>query len=327
MRFPVQIKAAFAVVFLAVTSFLPCGCSRGKSATSNPPPDSNSASNAPAETTVELSGDQLSAIKIAPVGTHSFAVEKAGIGTIDFENNLYSDTSLSTPVFPPSAGKIAKVLVELGDEVQKDAPLYSIESSDTNHDGIVVRSPIAGQITSVNATPGLLTAPSDMPAPVSVADVSKKWLLANVPEADATLYQIGQPVKVSVASYPGQAFEGNISKIYPTVDLTTHRLTLRAEIADPTNELRAGMLADFSIQIQKPVESVALPANGVVREGDGTMTAWVTTDRKHFTQRIIKIGLRENGEVQILDGLKPGELAVSDDAIFLDNMLQAPPSD
>ncbi len=122
-------------------------------------------------------------------------------------------------------------------------------------------------------------------------------------------------------------FEGSVSKIYPTVDLNTHRLTIRAEISDPTNELRAGMLADFSVQVQKPVESVAMPANGIVREGDGTMTAWVTTDRKHFTQKIVKTGLRENGEVQILDGLKQGELAVTNGAIFLDNMLQAPPSD
>lgn len=327
------------------------GCSRGRSETTSPPQNSNAVSNAPAEATVELSGDQLNAIKIAPVETYSFSIEKTGIGSIDFENNLYSDASLSTQVFPPSAGKIIKVFVELGDEVQKDAPLYSIElvaatpsspngnnatteatratlpPSDMNQNETMIRSPIAGQITSVNATPGLWAMPSNAPAPVSVADVSKKWLLANVIESDSTLFQIGQPVEVKVAAYPNRVFDGNISKIYPTVDLTTHRLTVRAEITDPTNELRAGMLADFSVEVQKPVESVALPANGVVREGDGAMTAWVTADRKHFTQRIVKAGLRENGEVQILDGLKAGELAVTDGAIFLDNILQAPPSD
>jgi multidrug efflux pump subunit AcrA (membrane-fusion protein) len=303
------------------------GCSRGEGATENPSATSNSISNAPVETTVELSGDQLNAIKIETVGTYSFSVEKTGIGTIDFENNLYSDASLSTQVFPPTAGTIVKVLVELGDEVQKEQPLYLVQNSGTNQTETLVRSPMAGQITSVNVTPGLFVQPSNAPAPVSVADVSKKWLLANVPEADAPLYQTGQPVKVTVTSFPGRTFAGKVSKIYPTVDLTTHRLTIRAEISDPANELRAGMLADFSVEVQKPVQSVALPENGVVREGDGTMTAWVTTDRKHFTQKIVKTGLRENGEVQILDGLNAGELAVTDGAIFLDNMLQAPPSD
>lgn len=321
----------FCLVAIAATgiamSFLLSGCSRGESATANPPQRSDSISNAPAESSVELSDEQLNAIKIRPVEMFKFPIIKTGIGSIDFENNLYSDASLSTQVFPPCAGKIIKVFVELGDEVQKGQPLYSIESSDTKQNELTVQSPIAGQITSVSATPGLLAQPSNAPAPCSVADVSTKWLLANVIESDSPLFQIGQPVEIKVAAYADRVFEGSISKIYPTVDLNTHRLTIRAEIFDPTNELRAGMLADFSAQVQKPVKSVAMPANGVVREGDGTMTVWVTTDRKHFTQRIVKTGLRENGEVQILDGLKQGELAVTDGAIFLDNMLQSPPSD
>jgi cobalt-zinc-cadmium efflux system membrane fusion protein len=84
------------------------------------------------------------------------------------------------------------------------------------------------------------------------------------------------------------------------------------------------MLANFVIRLQPPRESIAIPENGVVREGDGTMTAWVTTDRRHFSQRIVKIGLRRDGKVQILEGLQRGELVVSDGAIFLSNMLQAP---
>jgi cobalt-zinc-cadmium efflux system membrane fusion protein len=58
-----------------------------------------------------------------------------------------------------------------------------------------------------------------------------------------------------------------------------------------------------------------------VRAGDGTMTIWVTTDQHHFTQRKVKLGLQSADYDQILDGLKPGELVVTDGAVFLDNML------
>lgn len=313
------IASAFAGMILCQS-----GCSRDESESLNSSQNSATSSNTANESAVALSGSQLDAIKIAPVAKFPFSVEKTGIGAIDFENNLYSDASLSTPVSPPGEGTIEFIFVELGDEVQKGEPVFSMETSGTN---LTVRSPIAGQITSVNATPGLSVSPSNAPAPLSVADVSKKWLLANVSEADAPFYRAGQPVKVSVASFADREFDGYISKIYPTVDATTHRLTIRATISDPANELRAGMLADFSVQVQQPVESVAIPESGVVREGDGTMTAWVTTDKRHFTQRIVGTGLRENGEVQILHGLKTGELAVTDGAIFLDNMLQAPPED
>jgi cobalt-zinc-cadmium efflux system membrane fusion protein len=65
----------------------------------------------------------------------------------------------------------------------------------------------------------------------------------------------------------------------------------------------------------------------VVREADGAMTVWVTTDRHRFVQKVVKVGLRKDGWVEILEGLQPGELAVTDGAVFLSNMLEAPPSD
>ncbi len=316
------------MVFIFIAFGLaPSGCSRAESETAGPAPDTNSMTNAPADTTVELEDGQLNAVKIGTVENGSFPIEKTGIGSIDFENKLYSDPSLSLQVYPPCEGNITKVFVELGDQVQKGQALYALTAAGTNQAEVTVPSPISGQITAVNLTPGMPAQTNSQPAACAVADVSTKWLLANVPESDSTAYQIGQPVEVRVAAVPDRVFSGKVSKIYPAVDLNTHRLTLRAEIADPANELRAGMLADFVVQVQAPAVAVALPDNGVVREGDGTMTAWVTTDRRHFTQKIIKTGLRENGLVQILEGLHPGELAVTDGAIFLDNMLQAPVDD
>jgi membrane fusion protein, heavy metal efflux system len=192
---------------------------------------------------------------------------------------------------------------------------------------LVVRSPIAGKITYKVAQPGFLVQPGNAPAPYSVADVAIKWMLANVSETDVPLFHLGQPVQVKVMAYPDHGFQGKVSKIYETVDPNTHRVTIRSEIADPHDELRPGMLANFVIRVRNPVEATAVPANGVVREADGTMTAWVTTDRRRFEQRIIKIGLRNDDRVQVLDGLRRGELVVADGAVFLSNMLSAPPSD
>jgi cobalt-zinc-cadmium efflux system membrane fusion protein len=192
---------------------------------------------------------------------------------------------------------------------------------------LVVRSPISGQITSFNAPPGLLVQPGNGAAPYTVSNVSIKWMLANVIESDIPLFHLGQPVQVRVMAYPNRVFTGKVSKIYAAVDPNTHRVTIRSEIADPKDELRPGMLANFIIRVDGPVEAVAIPANGVVREPDGTMVAWVTTDHRHFVQRVVKTGLRQDDRVQILDGVQRGELVVSDGAVFLSNMLEAPPSD
>jgi cobalt-zinc-cadmium efflux system membrane fusion protein len=406
MKYPVHISKRVTVMFavaaaiIIAAGLLESGRSHGQVTNANAPQESGANSSAsPSETTLDLSPSQLNAIKVEPVGSYLFPVEKEMVGSISFVDDL------SVQVFPSYQGKIIKSLVELGDQVQKGQPLYTIDSPDliqaestligaaaaleltskelvrardlyTMNAGVpqreleqaisdeqtaegalkaardavrvfgksedeidqiiasrkidpvlVVPSPISGQITSFNGPPGLLVQPGNPPAPYTVTDVSIKWMLANAVESDLPFFHIGQPVAVKVIAYPERVFHGEISKIYAEVDPDTHRATIRSEITDPRNELRPGMLANFVIRVHDPVEATAVPANGVVREPDGTMTAWVTTDRHRFSQRIIQTGLRRDGRVQILEGLKPGDLVVSNGAVFLSNMLQAPPTD
>jgi membrane fusion protein, heavy metal efflux system len=186
---------------------------------------------------------------------------------------------------------------------------------------LVVPSPINGRVTARVAAPGLFVQPGNAPAPYSVADISTMWMLANVAESDVPAYRLGQQVKVSLLAYPGKEFAGRIVTIDSMVDPNTHRMMMRSEIDDPNHELRSGMFANFVIQTGDPVRSLAVPLNGVVREGDGTMTVWVTSDRRRFTQRTVKTGIQKDGYRQILEGLQAGELVASDGAIFLSFMV------
>ena len=398
-RIVVAWATAAAVVVAAV--FLESCHLRGRAADGNPGQQSgknSSVSDSTSKTTnpaVDLSPNQLDSIKIEPVGVYAFPVERQSVGNISFADEL------SVQVFPAYQGTIIKAFAELGSEVEKDQPLYTIKSPDLiqaestligaaatfeltkkelervtglpgvaqreveqatsdeqTADGalkaardavlvfgktdaevdqmiasrkidpaLVVHSPIAGKITAYNAPPGLMVQPGNPPAPYTVANVSIKWMLADVIESDIALLRLGEPVQVKVMAYPNRVFRAKISKIYPTVDPNTHRGTVRSEIEDPNDELRPGMLANFVIDVERPTAGISIPANGVVREPDGTMTAWVTTDRRHFEQRVVKTGLRIDGRVQILGGLRRGELVVSDGAVFLSSMLSAPPTE
>jgi len=405
MKYPVYISKRTAVVFLTAAAIivavglLETARSHGQTSQATTPPEAAANSNASSsEPALDLSSSQLNAIKIARVGSYLFPVEEEAVGSIDFDGNL------SVQVFPLYQGTILNIFVELGAQVQKEQPLYTIKSPDliqaestligaaatfelTNKElerakslngangvsqreleqatsdqqtaegalkaardavrvfgktdaeidqmivsrkidpALVVRSPISGKVTAKNAQPGFLVQPGNDPAPYTVSDVSLKWMLADVVESDIPRLHLGQPVQVKVMAYPDRVYKGKVSKIYSTVDPNTHRVTTRSEIADPNDELRPGMLANFVIRVHDPVEATAIPANGVVREADGTMTAWVTSDRRHFVQKVVQTGLRTDGRVQILAGLQPGELAVTDGAVFLSNMLQAPPTD
>jgi len=350
------------------------------------------------ETTLELSPSQLNAIEIKPVGTGLFPMDKEAVGNISFADEL------SVQVFPHYQGKLLDRFAELGDQVRKGLPLYTVDSPDliqaesiligaaaalelTSKEltrakelngtsgvsereleqaisdqqtaegnlkaardavrvfgkldeemdrmiltrkidpALVVLAPLTGEVTAIYAPPGYLVQPGNPPAPYTVTDVTVKWMLGEIPESDLPLYRLGQPVQVTVPAYPDRVFTGRVGKIYATVDPNTHRTTIRSEVNDTRNELRPGMLANFLIRVRNPVEALAVPANSVVREGDGSMTVWVTADRRHFTQKIVKPGLSRDGRVEILEGLENGELVVSEGAVFLSNMLETPPTD
>jgi membrane fusion protein, heavy metal efflux system len=404
MNYPIRISKRVVVVFtvaavVAATGILAFSRSHGSITNANATQGTQANSGAPAaQTTLDLSASQLSAIKIDPVGTYIFPVQKEAVGNISFADDL------SVQVYPSYQGKIIKSLVQLGEEVRKGQVLYTIDSPDliqaestligaaatleltskelaramdlyTTNVGVpqreleqaisdeqtaegalkaardavrvfgkseaeidqivasrkidpvlVVPSPISGQVTAFAGPQGYFVQPGNPPAPYTVSNVSIKWML-DVVESDIPLFHLGQEVQVKVMAYPDRVFRGKISKIYAAVDPDTHRATIRSEISDPRNELRPGMLANFVIRVQNPVKAISIPANGVVREADGSTTAWVTTDRHHFAQRVVHTGMRTDGQVQILDGLQAGDLVVSDGAIFLSNMLEAPPSD
>jgi membrane fusion protein, heavy metal efflux system len=350
---------------------------------------------------LELTDKQLDLIKIAPVGAHVFPLQKEAVGSIDFNEDL------SVQVFTPYQGKIISAFAQIGEEVEKGKPLFTIDSPDlvqaestliaaaatfdltsralvraqrlydTRGTGgiaekdldqavsdkqsaegalkaardavrvfgktdaeidsmvalrridsvLVVNSPITGRITARDAQPGLLVQPGNAPAPYSIADISTMWMLANVSEIDSASIKLGQEVRVSTMAYPGEVFGGKITTLGATVDPNLHTLLVRSEILDPRHELRPGMFAQFVIVTGAPVTATAVPVDGVVREGDGTMTVWVTTDHHHFAQREIKIGLQDEGYDQVLYGLSQGELVASEGAVFLDNMLTASPTD
>jgi cobalt-zinc-cadmium efflux system membrane fusion protein len=187
---------------------------------------------------------------------------------------------------------------------------------------LLVPCPISGRIVTRNAAPGFLTQPGNAPAPYTVADLSTMWMIANVIETDAPAYKVGQEVEVRVPAYPDAVFKGHVTTVGSMIDPNTHRQLVRSEIADPQHLLRSGMFASFVIRIGDPTRSLAVPADAVVREGDGTMTVWATADRRRFVKRTVKVGIqRPRGFSQILQGLEAGELVVTDGAVFLNNRL------
>ena len=309
-------------------ALLMSGC--GQPANTNPVQASASVSNgAQSEASVELSPSQLNAIKIGPVGAYSFPIEKAVVGSISFEEDPATVQAESTLIGAAATFKLTSLEMARVQALGETNGIAQKELEQATSDQQTAEAALKAARDAVRAL-GQTDAEIDQMVAagrIESAVRSTKWAVANVSESDSPLIEVGQPVEVKATACPDRVFAGKISKIYATVDPNTHRMAVRCEVEDPRDELRVGMLANIVIRVHDPVGTTAIPVNGVVREGDGTMTAWVTTDRHRFVQRIIETGMREDGQVEILKGLQPGELVVTDGAVFLDNMLQAPTDD
>ncbi len=206
-----------------------------------------------------------------------------------------------------------------------DAEMDQMEKDRKADSALVIRAPVDGVVSARTAAPGLLVQPGT--TPLTVSDDSTMWLNSYVIESDAPFMRVGEDVVAKIPAAGEEPFIGKVIRVGGGLDPNTHRLLVRAALADPEHKLRANMIATYSITVDKPLNAISIPATGVVREGDGSMTVWVQKDATHYTQRVVKLGVQQDGVDQIVDGLKEGEAVIVDGAIFVDNLLNAGPSD
>jgi cobalt-zinc-cadmium efflux system membrane fusion protein len=96
---------------------------------------------------------------------------------------------------------------------------------------------------------------------------------------------------------------------------------VRSEIPNPDRALKSEMFASFKISIGNGEPTPAVPVEAVIWEGD-IAVVWVEREPMVFQRRNVKVGLEQDGRLQIVEGLEVGELVVGRGAIYVQNELQ-----
>jgi len=191
--------------------------------------------------------------------------------------------------------------------------------NDTDGDAIAT-APISGTVIGRQVGLGqYINSASGASAPAfSIGDLSTVWLLANVREADAPSMRVDEPVEVRVLAYPGRIFNAKLTYVAPSIDPSTHRLSVRAEVENTDGALKPEMFASFSIITDNnTTTSMAIPEEAIIYEGDKAHV-WVAQDDKLIGSRQIHVGRNSDGEVEVTDGLKLGEKVVTSGSLFID---------
>jgi membrane fusion protein, heavy metal efflux system len=181
---------------------------------------------------------------------------------------------------------------------------------------ILLRSPIAGTVTTAAATEGEYVDPAH--ALFTVIDLSRVWVEAKVSEYDLERVERAPGASLRLASYPNRRFDilgesrGRLIDVGSVVDGATRTLPVRYELQNPERVLRIGMFAEVAIETSRSEETLAVPESTVVDE-DGRPTAYVLLDGEHFQKRDLELGIRDSGFVEVKKGLEAGERVVTKD--------------
>lgn len=220
-----------------------------------------------------------------------------------------------------AAGALAAARNRLRMLGRSDAEIAALERDPTVNPTITIVAPIDGTVVSRKVGPGQYVRADNTDPLYLITDLSTMWLDANVAERDIGLVHVGQEVAVTVNAFPDRAFKARITYVGASSDPVTHRIVVRSEVANADRLLKPQMFARFRIDTGKEVETTAIPIDAAVRNEDET-TCWVEVEPRVFQQRKIRVGLQQDGMVQVLDGLKPGEQVAARGALFLDNAFQ-----
>jgi membrane fusion protein, heavy metal efflux system len=157
-----------------------------------------------------------------------------------------------------------------------------------------------------------------------IGDISTVWLVAYVRETDSPRIRVGQQINFTLLGNSRQIYHGNIQYVATMLDASSRRLMIRTTIPNPDRELKPEMYATVTIFTEEGDSWPAIPRDAVIYEGSNARV-WVAHDDTTIERRAIRPGLINDGMIQVLEGLQPGEKVVTKGGLFIDRAAESTP--
>ena len=181
-----------------------------------------------------------------------------------------------------------------------------------------ITASIKGIIVERKVTIGQVVQPAD--ALFTVADLSHVWVVAELPEQQASWAHKGDEAEVTIAALPESALSGRLIYVADMVNPDTRTVTVRMELPNPQRNLKPHMLANLLIRKQG-VQQLTLPDSAVLRVNDSDHV-FVEIAPDEFQLKPVKLGIRYGNLRRILEGLKQGDKVVVEGGFHLNSERQ-----
>ncbi len=191
-----------------------------------------------------------------------------------------------------------------------------VESTGEVHARMVIRAPINGVVTELDAREGMTIMAGA--ALFRINGLSTVWINAEVPENIAALVRPGNAVEVRTAALPGTVFKGRVSAILPEVATATRTLKVRIEVANPGGRLVPGMFATINFAPSAKQKALLVPTEALIQTGERTVIM-VAQGEGRFTSVDVEVGVQADGQTEIRKGLEAGQKVVVSGQFLIDS--------
>ena len=195
-----------------------------------------------------------------------------------------------------------------------DGQITALERRGKAEPVLTVYAPSSGIVLKREALPGKYVEPGT--TLYEVADLSTVWISADIYESEVASVKLDQPISVSFAAYPGETFHGNMAYIYPSLNAEARTVRVRFELPNPGLKLKPGMYGNVTLQTDA-AKALVVPKEAVLETG---LRQLVFMDRGQgrYEQTLVKLGRRNQDNVEVMEGLKEGDRIVTSANFLLD---------
>lgn len=153
---------------------------------------------------------------------------------------------------------------------------------------------------------------------MSIGNLSEVWVEAEVFERQAGQVNTGTPVTMKLDYLPGKMWQGQVDYIYPTLDPKTRTVKVRLRFSNKEGDFKPNMFAQIAIHTTGDERALLIPKEALIRTGNQDRVV-LALGEGSFKSVAVRVGRYDSESVEILEGLKDGELVVSSAQFLLDS--------
>ncbi len=183
-----------------------------------------------------------------------------------------------------------------------------------------LRSPIAGVVVDRAINPGQEVRPDAQSPLCVVSDPSHLWILLDATEQTLPLLHRGMKLKIHSSAWPSEVFPGTLDVVGDTLDPTTRTLKARGSLANQGHHLKAEMYVEAELADGDAGSASFIPAGAAVSEGNASYV-FVAEAKGAYRRQAVRLGPEQNGRSEVLDGLKEGQMVVTEGSLLLQQLL------